>query len=34
MLAKNGGVIVFVLVVGFLALAAYSVWYMFFKVGK
>jgi len=32
--AGHGGWIVGILVVGFLALAAYSIWYLFFKVGK
>jgi len=32
--AGHGGWVVGIIVVGFLALAGYSLWYMFFKVGK
>jgi hypothetical protein len=32
--AGRGGLIVGVLVIGFIALAAYAIWFMFFKVGK
>jgi hypothetical protein len=32
--AGRGGWIVGLLVVGFVALAAYAIWFMFFKIGK